>query len=100
MSRIAHYVMLACPHCAQKHVRAEFASVSDPVFSHALDPPSRERVCRGCGKSVKLGEFHRVEKLSVKERFDRYPPMAQDLHSFLRSEVISEDPSEQLPELF
>ena len=65
MSRIAHYVMLACPHCAQKHVRAEFASVSDPVFSHALDPPSRERVCRGCGKSVKLDEFHRVEKLST-----------------------------------
>ena len=52
MSRIAHYVILACPPCAQKHVRAEFASVSDPVFSHALDPPSRERVCRGCGKSV------------------------------------------------
>ncbi len=99
MSRIAHYVILACPHCGQKHVRAEFASVSDPVLSHALDPPNRERVCRGCGKSVKLGEFHRVEKVSVKERFVRYPPMAQDLPSFLRS---GDQPNESnhLPELF
>ena len=100
MSRIAHYVILACPYCGQRHVRAEFASVSDPVLSHALDPPNRERICRCCGKSVKLGEFHRVEKVSLKERFDRYPPMAQDLPSFLKSEVISEDSSEHLPELF
>ena len=100
MSRIAHYVILACPHCGQRHVRAEFASVSDPIFSHALDPPSRERVCRGCGLSVKLGEFQRVEKVSVKERFERYPPMAQDLPSFLQTEVMPEDPSKHLPELF
>jgi hypothetical protein len=74
--------------------------VSDPVLSHALDPPTRERVCRGCGKNVKLGEFHRVEKVSVKERFDRYPPMVQDLPSFLQTEVMPEDPSTHLPELF
>ena len=92
--------MLACPHCAQKHIRGEFASVSDPALSHALDPPIRERVCRGCVKSVKLGEFHRVEKVSVKERFDRYPPMSQDLPSFLQTEVMPEDPSKHLPELF
>ena len=100
MSRIAHYVILACPHCGQRHVRAEFASVSDPGLSHALDPPSRERICRGCGKSVKLGEFHRVEKVSVKERFGRYPPMAQDLPSFLKGEALSEDPDKHLPKLF
>ena len=100
MSRIAHYVILACPHCGQKHVRAEFASVSDPVLSHALDPPNRERVCRCCGKSVKVGEFHRIEKVSVKERFGRYPPMAQDLPSFLKGEALSEDPDKHLPELF
>ena len=100
MPRIAHYVILACPHCGQKHVRAEFASVSDPVLSHALDPPNRERLCRGCGKSVKLGEFHRVEKVSVKERFDRYPPMAQDLPPFLQTEVMPEDPSKHPPALF
>ena len=92
--------MLACPRCGQNHVRSEFASVSDPVFSQALDPPSRERICRGCGKSVKLGEFHRVEKVSVKERFGRYPPMAQDLPSFLKGEALSEDPDKHLPELF
>ena len=92
--------MLACPHCGQNHVRSEFASVSDPVFSQALDTPSRERVYRGCGKNVKVGEFHRVEKVSVKERFDRYPPMAQDLPSFLQTEVMPEDPSKHLPELF
>ena len=92
--------MLACPHCAQKHIRAEFASVSDPVLSHALDPPNRERVCRGCGKSVKIGEFHRVEKVSVKERFDRYPPMVQDLPSFLQTEVMPEDSSKHPPALF
>jgi hypothetical protein len=100
MSRIAYYVILACPHCGQKHVRAEFASVSDPVFSQALDPPSRERVCRGCGKSVKLGEFHRIEKVSVKERFKRYPPMAEDLPSYLQGETLLENASKHLPELF
>ena len=56
--------------------------MSDPAFSHALDPPSRERVCRGCGQRAKLGEFHRVEQVSVKERFERDPPMAQDIPSF------------------
>ena len=100
MSRIAHYVILACPHCGQRHVRAEFASVSDPIFSQALDPPSSERVCRGCGQRVKLGEFQRVEKVSVKERFERYPPMAQDPPSFLKGEALSEDPDKHLPELF
>jgi hypothetical protein len=49
---------------------------------------------------VKLGEFQRVEKVSVKERFERYPPMAQDLPPFLQTEVMPEDPSKHLPELF
>jgi hypothetical protein len=39
MSKIAHYVILACPHCGKRHIRAEFASVSDPAFMYALDPP-------------------------------------------------------------
>jgi hypothetical protein len=100
MSRIAHYVILGCPHCGQKHVRAEFASVSDPMLSHALDQPSRERVCRGCGLSAKLGEFHQVEKVSVKDRFARYPPKPQDVPLFLRRKEVSIDPCEHLPELF
>jgi hypothetical protein len=100
MSKIAHYVILACPHCGKRHVRAEFASVSAPAFVHALDPPHIHRVCRGCGVSVKLGDFHRVEKVSVKERFERYPPSAQDLPSFLRSEVFIYDDESSLPELF
>ena len=49
---------------------------------------------------VKHGEFHQVEEVSVKERFERYPPMAQDLPSFLQTEVMPEDPSKHLPELF
>jgi len=99
MSRIAHYVILACPHCGQKHVRAEFASVSDPMLSHALDQPSRERVCRGCGLRAKLGEFHQVEKVSVKERFERYPPLAQDVPSFLKPSSPTQISTAHLPEL-
>jgi len=49
---------------------------------------------------VQLGEFHRVEQVSVKERFERYPPMAQDLPSFLKVEALSEDPEKHLLELF
>jgi hypothetical protein len=49
---------------------------------------------------VRLGEFHRVEQVSVKERFERYPPMAQDPPSFLKDEALSEDPDKHLPELF
>ena len=100
MSRIAHYVILACPHCGQKHVRAEFASVSDPIFSHALDALDAERECHGCLKTVKLGEFQRIEKVSVKERFKRYPPMAEDLPSYLQGETLLENASKHLPELF
>jgi hypothetical protein len=100
MSRIAHYVILACPHCGQKHVRAEFASVSDPIFSHALDALDAERECHGCLKTVKLGEFQRIEKVSVKERFECYPPLAEDIPSFLRKKGVSMDTSKQLPELF
>ena len=48
MSKIAHYVILACPHCGKRHVRAEFASVSDPAFMRALDPPHINRLCQGC----------------------------------------------------
>ena len=99
MSRIAHYVILACPHCVQKHVRAEFASVSDPVLSHALDGLDAERECHGCDKVVKLGEFHRVEKLSVKERFERYPPMAQEIPSFLKPHRPKQRSGAHLPEL-
>jgi len=99
MSRIAHYVILACPHCGQRHVRAEFASVSDPAFSHALDPPSRERVCWGCGQRAKLGGFHQVEKLSVKERFQRYPPMVEDIPNFLKPHNPKQRLAAHLPEL-
>jgi len=100
MSKIAHYVILACPHCGKRHIRAEFASVSDPAFTRALDPPHIHRVCRGCGTSVKLGDFHCVEKVSVNERFERYPPMEQDSPSYLRSEVFIYDDDSSLPELF
>jgi len=44
MSKIARYVILACPYCAQKHFRAEYVSASDPAFLYALDPLSRLRV--------------------------------------------------------
>jgi len=57
--RLTRYVILACPHCAQKRGRAEFASIRQPALTRALDPPQTELECQGFRKCVGLFELHR-----------------------------------------
>lgn len=102
MTKIAHYVILVCPKCTQRHVRAEFASISDPIFARAFDPPEATRICKGCSLPIALGDFERLEIVSVKDRFRRFPPRPEELPPFLKSDASPKDTEVEahLPELF